>query len=78
MAAWEEERNERRVDVIRLAVHHGRRPDQAPPTLPDNSIVADHYFALHAVRVAWQSEIAATACSDPEYDFGDGICRINT
>ena len=26
----------------RVAVHHRRRPDQAPPALPDNSIVADH------------------------------------
>ena len=26
-----------------VAIHHGGRPEQAPPTLPDNSIVADYY-----------------------------------
>ncbi len=30
----------RRRDPV--AVHHGGRPDQAPPALPDNSVVADH------------------------------------
>ena len=41
VAAWEEERNERGVE-IRVAVHDGGRPDQAPPPLPGNSIVADY------------------------------------
>ena len=27
-----------------LAIHHGRRTDQAPQAIPDNSIVVDYYF----------------------------------